>query len=332
MSDIENQLEIQGLQETLRVAEMEYAGSTRTRAIAKIKAVHEIKSSLPDLDDLSFLHSGLAQTCLPHSRPASDSDPWMRSSGKFSLIISPGVITDEADSAKARYVGVPYGSKARLILIYLQTEAVKSSSRTVSLGPSLAAFLRSLGIASATGGKNGTITSVREQCLRIAQCNFTMQWSASDARGRQDIIENTRLVDGLKLWSGTSDKRDWAGTVKLSEAFLEHLRQHAVPLDKRALSQLSDNSLGLDLYTLLAYRLPRLSKPLHLRWEALQSQIGTSYNRTRSLAEKVKVALIDVKAVYPDAKVEMARGGITLYPSLPAVPKTVVNGFRIASG
>ena len=330
MPDINAQLEMMGLEETLRVTAANHSGRRQRRAMAKVKVAHEIKSTLPDPEDLSFLHSGFAQTCLPHSRPTSDSEPWMRSSGRFSLIVSPGVITDETDSTKARYVGVPYGSKARLILIYLQTEAVKSTSRTVSLGPSLAAFLRSLGISSATGGKNGSITSVREQCLRIAQCQFTMQWSESDLRGRQDIIQNTRLVDGLRLWSGASDKRDWTGTVELSERFLEHLRQHAVPLDKRALFQLSDNSLGLDLYTLLAYRLPKLTRPLHLRWDTLQSQIGTSYSRTRTLSEKVKTSLLDVKAVYPDAKVEMARGGITLHPSPPAVPKTVVNGFRIA--
>lgn len=332
MSDIGTQLEMAGLEETLMFAEANYVGSNRTRAIAKVRTAHEIRSALPEPDDLSFLHSGLAQTCLPHSRPISDSEPWMRSSGRFSLIISPGVVSSESEAKRARYVGVPYGSKARLILIYLQTEAVKTRLRTVSLGPSLAAFLRSLGLSSATGGKHGTITSVREQCLRIAQCHFTLQWSEATKQGHQDIIQNTRLVDGLTLWSGRSGQRDWAGTVELSERFFEHLREHAVPLDKRALSHLSDNSLGLDLYTLLAYRLPKLSRPLLLRWEALQGQIGSSYNRTRTLSEKVKASLLDVRAVYPEAKVETARGGILLHPSPPAVPKTVVNGFRLAGG
>ena len=55
----------------------------------------------------------------------------------------------------------------------------------------------------------------------------------------------------------------------------EHLREHAVPLDKRAIAHLSGNSLGLDLYALLAYRLPRLKQPVHLRWAALQEQIGS---------------------------------------------------------
>ena len=333
MTGISEQLDLLGLDETLR--RVESSGLSvphRTRAIAKVRAVYDIKTSTPDTDDLGFLHTGLAQTSLPHSRPKLNSEPWMRSSGRFRLIVSPGVVTDEQDPTKPRYVGVPYGSKARLILIYLQTEAVKSSSRTVSLGPNLSSFMRSLGLSSATGGKNGSITSVREQCLRIAQCQFTMQWSSTTEQGRQDIIQNTRLVDGLTLWSSSGGDKSWNGTVELSERFIEHLREHSMPLDKRALSQLSDNSLGLDLYTLLAYRLPKLKVPLLLRWGMLQEQIGTDYSRIRALSEKVKEALPDVKSVYPHANVAMARGGILLSPSPPAVQKTLVNGFTLLPG
>ena len=326
MSNISEQLDLLGLAETLRRESAGFAAiAHRSRAVAKIIAAHEIKSSLPDTDDLSFLHSGLAQTTLPHSKPDENSAPWMRTSGRFSLIISPGVISDDRDEGRVRYVGVPYGPKARLIMIYLQTEGVKS--RIVSLGPNLSSFLRSLGL-SVTGGKNGSITAVREQCLRIARCQFTMQWTDHSAKGRRDIVQDTKIVDGLELWTGRSG-REWSGTVELSARFQEHLKEHAVPLDKRALSTLSDNSLGLDLYTLFAYRLPRLNKELHLRWIQLQGQIGTSYLRPRTLSEKVRGVMPDVISAYPCAKVDITTSGITLYPSPPAVPKTAVNGFKL---
>jgi hypothetical protein len=32
----------------------------------------------------------------------------------------------------------------------------------------------------------------------------------------------------------------------------------------------------LDIYALLAYRLPRLQREVHLRWTALQEQIGSN--------------------------------------------------------
>ena len=222
-------------------------------------------SQLPEFSDIAFLHSGLCQTHLPHSKPSQDHALWRRDSGRFSLIVSPGALA--VPGRETRYVGVPYGSRARLILIYLQTEGLKS--RTVSLGKSLSAFMRSLNLA-VTGGRNGTINAVREQSMRIARCSFSLQWTTSDVRGERTIITDSRLVEGLDLWKSNQDAYDWNAEVQLSEKFYEHLREHAVSLDKRALALLSDKFLGLDLYALLAYRLPRLTKPLVLRWSALQ--------------------------------------------------------------
>jgi hypothetical protein len=96
------------------------AGSSpkqRTRFIRRVETAHEIMSALPTGDELSFLHSGLCQTCLPHSRPADSSAPWERRSGRFSLTVLPGGL----DRGRGfEFVGIPYGPKARLILIYLQ--------------------------------------------------------------------------------------------------------------------------------------------------------------------------------------------------------------------
>ncbi len=103
-------------------------------------------------DDLSFVHSGLCQTALPHQRLVSNDAIWQRSSGRFHLMISPGVIRNK--EGQAVRVGVPYGTRARLIMIFLQSEGVRS--RTVHLGSSMAAWVRSLGLA-VSGGPRGTI-------------------------------------------------------------------------------------------------------------------------------------------------------------------------------
>jgi len=227
-----------------------------------------------------------------------------------------------------RYVGVPFGPKARLIMIHLQTEGLKS--RAVNLGGSFSAFMRSLGLA-VTGGVRGTIGAVREQALRIAQCRFTMQWEEANSAGAgRTIIANTSIVDGLELWQ--SGGQQWAETVELSERFHAHLKEHAVPLDKRGIAHLSANSLGLDLYALLAYRLPKLERDLHLRWVALQSQIGSAERTTNTLAQRIREVMPDVLTAYPHANVEITSHGLLLKPSKSAVPKTMVNGFRLAIG
>ena len=60
-------------------------------------------------------------------------------------------------------VGVPYGSRARLIMLYLQSEALKTINRSVELGKSLLNWLGKMGIPPS--GKS--IQSIREQAERI---------------------------------------------------------------------------------------------------------------------------------------------------------------------
>ena len=200
MLNLTGQLDLLGLDETKRRAVAEGATpAERKRLSRRVEVTHEMLSELPTAEDLSFLHSGLCQTCLPHSRPAENHAIWRRRSGRFSLLVQPGAI--DTGDGQPRYVGVPYGPKARLILIHLQTEGMRS--RTVSLGPSLSAFLRSLGL-SVSGGPRGSIGAIREQSLRIARCSFTMQWTDTDAAGgERTVISDTRLVDGLELWRAT---------------------------------------------------------------------------------------------------------------------------------
>jgi hypothetical protein len=322
VDSIGDQLEMFGLEGAKRLAEN--AGTSaheRSRLLRRVDVTHELMSELPSSEDLSFLHSGLCQTCLPHSRPAEDHAIWQRKSGRFSLTVQPGTFDSGEGS---RYLGVPYGPKARLILIHLQTEGMKS--RTVNLGASFSAFMRSLGLA-VTGGKRGTIGAVREQALRIAQCRFSMQWSGEPGVGPQHIVANTQIVDRLELWS--SDRQGWCETVELSEKFHAHLREHAVPLDRRGLAHLSANSLGLDLYALFAYRLPRLEREVHLRWASLLEQIGAAEKTTNTLAQRVREAMPDVLTAYPHAKIEVTSHGLLLKPSAAAVPRATVPGFKL---
>ena len=330
MAGIHRQLMLFGTDGLRRVAAALQDPKERRRELDRIAAA-SVALGEPAEDDLAFSHSGLCQTCLPHARPASNDLIWERNSGRFHLMVSPGVV--RGADGRATRVGVPYGTRARLIMIFLQTEGVRS--RTDSLGPSMSAWIRSLGLP-VTGGPRGTIQAIREQSLRIARCEFTLQWSApasSPGSGEQMIIRDQRLVSGLSLWQGQEDGDGpgWSATVELTSEFHEHLRQHAVPLARDAIAHLKDNSLGLDLYTLLAYRLQRLERPLLLRWQALAAQVGSDTTRVSHLAQRVKAVLPDVLAVYPDAEVEVVHHGLKLMPSRPPVPKTLVRGLRLVA-
>ena len=99
-------------------------------------------------NDIGYLFSGWAQAALPHRR-LSDDAAWQVSTDRVTLIIQPGLRPNPHGNPIS--VGVPYGSRARLILLYLQTEAIRTNSREVELGRSLHAWLRRLEIP--IGGK-----------------------------------------------------------------------------------------------------------------------------------------------------------------------------------
>lgn len=328
MEDIHRQLSLWGAEKLIRDAEMIPDAAQRRREIRLIQSASAVMGELTD-EELSFVHSGLCQTALPHQRLASNDAIWQRSSGRFHLMVTPGAIRKDGQAVR---VGVPYGTRARLIMIFLQSEGVKS--RTVHLGPSMGAWIRSLGL-TVSGGARGTIPAIREQSLRIARCEFTMQWDGVNPQGGSaTIIKDQRLVSGMSLWAASEDGDygRWSATVELAADFQAHLREHAVPLAREAIAFLKDNSLGLDLYTLLAYRLQRLDRPLLMRWAMLAQQTGSEVARSSHFAQRVRAILPDVLTVYPDANVELVRHGLRLLPSKPPIPKTMVKAVRLAVG
>lgn len=109
----------------------------------------------------SFVHAGFALTALPHRR--IEELEWMREAAGLTLRVESG--RDERGNA----AGVPYGSVARMILLYLQTEAVRTRSREVELGRSMNRWLTAMGVNN--GGKGYSL--VREQSRRISLCRLT---------------------------------------------------------------------------------------------------------------------------------------------------------------
>jgi hypothetical protein len=324
MSQVHEQLKLFGFGEAVRRAEGDRARIRRIQNAASMM-------NAPTDDDLSFLHSGLCQTALPHARPTDNTQVWVRRSSRCALVVEPGTMLNQ-ETGNYEHIGVPYGSRARLIMIYLQSEGVKN--RIVLLGSSMSAWMRSLGLA-VTGGKKGTIREVKEQVQRIAMCSLKLEWTDMLADGGQlTNLERTNIIKGLTLWAQAPGREKWPTHVELSQEFHEHLREHAVPLDRRAVAKLAGNSMGLDLYATLAYRLPRLEHSVSLKWAQLQQQFGTEIEATRTFAQRLRKVLPDVLAVYEGAALEVTRHGLTLKPSKAAVPSSLISmtGLRALPG
>src|SRR6476659_5422524 len=112
---------------------------------------------------IGFLYSGWCQAALPHRR-LPDEQGWQITGERVTLVVEPGMKAGPA--GKPIHIGVPYGSRARLILLYLQSEALRTGSREIELGRSLHAWLRRLSIP--IGGKS--MKDVRDQAERLSRC------------------------------------------------------------------------------------------------------------------------------------------------------------------
>lgn len=272
--------------------------------------------------DTGFLYSGWAQSGLPHRR-LPDDEPWQVRTDHVWLLVRPGL--RQMASGEPVAVGVPYGSRARLIMLYLQTEALRSNSREVELGRSLHAWLGKLGIP--IGGKS--MADVRNQAERISRCEMSFSIRQGDRTG----LVNQHLVDTAMFVDGGGDERQgslFVERARLSETFFEQLKRHPVPIVEAAITGISNNSMAIDVYCWLAYRLHVLPKSMLVSWKALYAQFGTGISRLDKFRTLFKATLDLALSVYPEASVQVDSRGVILNPSRsPVAPKLSVGSRRL---
>lgn len=259
---------------------------------------------------IGFLFSGWCQAALPHRR-LPDNEGWQIESERVTLIVEPGM--KPGPSGKPVPIGVPFGSRARLIMLYLQSEALRTGQREVELGKSLRDWLKRMGIPA--GGKS--IDAVREQAERISRCRLTFQVKAGSTTGlvNQNIVDSAIFLDA----DDSTQSSLFVEKARLSEGFFEQLRRHPVPLEESAIRAVNNNSMALDIYAWLAYRLHSLPGPRPVTWRALKPQFGAGFGRLDNFKAKFLENLSLALAVYPSAKVDVQDNGLILSPSRPPV-------------
>jgi len=260
---------------------------------------------------VGIMHAGFAVTALPHRE--IDATKWVREGGSVKLLVESGSDRD------LRPVGVPFGSIARMILLYLQTEAVKTKSRDIELGRSMNQWLSSMGIDN--GGK--TYKLVREQSKRLSMCRLTFYRSIGDSTH----ITNGSFVRDAIIPSSSTDSGQmslWREAVRLDEGFYQSLIEHPMPVREAAIREISGRSMAIDVYVWLAYRLHHLPAATPVSWGALYKQFGAGFNHAYHFKPRFRETLALALAAYPEARVSLDEAGVTLYPSPPAVPERLL--------
>lgn len=250
---------------------------------------------------LGYAARVLVLATMPHSRPEQLS--FQRSNGKFKLTMM----------AHPDY-GLPYGTMARLILAYVSTEAVQNRSPFVSLGESMADFMRELDLIP-SGGDRGSITYLKEHTRRLFTTSVSFTYDDDNAWATMGF----QIATQANLWwqpqdASSSDVLE--STVQLSERFYEELIRHPVPIDMRALKALRRSPLAIDIYNWLTYRFYKLNRAIIIPWQSLELQFGAEYSRSNNFRRSFLKHLKQVKAVYPQAQAQpIPRKGLKLWPS-----------------
>ena len=283
------------------------------RHFTQADQVNQLVSASEADPDLGFMARLMALCSLPRTNPGNRKE-YIRRNGPYTLGMSAGINNK-----------LPFGNLPRLILAWVCTEAVRTGSREIVLGKSLAAFMRKLDILSSdSGGASGVRTRLRNQMNRLFHASVQLIYE--DDVSKAGI--SSFVADRTEFWwnERKSDESSlWESKIHLSEPFFNEIIRHPVPLDMNILKALKRCSLGLDLYLWLTYRTFALKSPQQLTWRQLYQQFGTDPAKAsdkfivRNFRQNVLRELKKIKLAWPELNYTTAPGFLILHPSTPTI-------------
>ena len=260
--------------------------------------------------DTGFMMRLLALCTLPRTNPGNR-DKYIRRNGPFTLVMT------ATGTAK-----LPYGTLPRLLLAWICTEAVRTQSRTLVLGRSLAEFMRNIGITADTGGSRGERTRLRNQMDRLFSASVQLVYERD---GRSASI-GSLVADRTDFWWDPRRPEDpvlWDSTIELGEKFFNEIIACPVPLDVNVLKAMKRSPLGLDLYLWLTCRLFGLGETLSLTWRQLYRQFGSNPAADKRTVDAFRTDVLrelkKLKTAWPRLDYNTPRGCLRLKPTRPLI-------------
>jgi hypothetical protein len=263
-----------------------------------------------DLKAIIYQHSALCQTYLPVTDPGDDVLTWERRNGGAHLEVRAGKAMHPEERRLVQQ-GVPFGPKARLLLLHINQLAIRNQSAHIEIEDSLTGFVRRTLRLDVDGR---TIGTVKKQLSRLAAADITLG-VVHDSPGMGTVASTKyfRVVTGLDLWLTRDENQRvlWPSVIDLSEEYFRSLTIHAVPLDENHIAALAHSAMMLDIYAWLAQRLHRIDpgKPAFVPWggpSGLHAQFGQGYTgkqAVKNFRRDFTKALRKVKALYKTARV-----------------------------
>src|SRR4051794_22305564 len=156
-------------------------------------------------DDPLFLHSCLCQTYLPTKKQPDEVRRWERQQGQAHLRVEAG---HAWHPGKGEFIDLPlpYGAKARIILMHLNSEAVRQRSHVIEVETSLTAFATKVQGREATGRD---IRAFKDQLSALAAASITMALDRPDRAVPPAYVPLRHRFAGKRLQGGGGWRRAW---------------------------------------------------------------------------------------------------------------------------
>jgi len=275
----------------------------------------DLKIQAAGQDDLRHVHSVLAICGLPYKRLPLEVREFERRQGNMALDVSAGSLRN--DKGENILQPLPFGPKARLILMHLCSQAIYTKSPTIDLADTFTGFVRELGFND-SGGPRGALTAFKHQLNALAACTMKLSVWQPGVGVRTERITPIKSFD-LWLSDNMHQRALWPSSLTFSLDFYESLKAHALPLNIRAVRAFANSARTLDAYYWLGYRITRLKNPTAISWDALAQQFGDGYARKRDFRAAFARDISEIKELFPKLPVTVTEKGLHLAPAGPDV-------------
>ena len=85
-----------------------------------LEGAMQVRLDRASIEDAIFQHSVLCQTFLPYRNPGDDMKIWQQRQGNVSLAVQANHVLNP-ETGEFEFVGLPYGTKSRLILAHINS-------------------------------------------------------------------------------------------------------------------------------------------------------------------------------------------------------------------
>jgi hypothetical protein len=260
---------------------------------------------MPD-DEIWYLYSVFCRVNLPRRKVLANDYCYQHA--KWSIFISSSILQENNVPVLQEII---YGTKARLLLIAINTYAIVNRTTEITLSRSFNQLLAKLNLAP-RGGSNSPSQYLKEQIKALITCHITICTEKTYLD-----INPIRGAWGVDLFNKDKNKRSGDIVISLSSDYYELLLTSSVPLRKSHILSLKNSALALDIYTWLtlrAFEIEDSKRPIKIRWVPLKSQFGQEYSCKKSFKREFKKKLQRVIDTHP-FNVSIITGGILLKPS-----------------